>query len=124
VVVLGLAVGLAEDAVIDRDLAVAVGPQQGDQVDAQDDVVVLAGPVAGNEVEVLGVLLVESSMTRTPLAFSTSGSASDQSVSGSGSIRCRSRVKESWAGAKADSGCTRAASVQLQVFCVATRNWM
>ena len=54
-------------------------------------------------------------MTSTPLAFSTSGSASSQSVSGSGSMRCSSRVNESWAGAKGDWGCTLAASVQLTV---------
>lgn len=63
-------------------------------------------------------------MTSTPLAFSTSGSASAQSVSGSGSRRSSSRVKESWVGAKDVSGYTREASVQLKVFWDAMRNWM
>jgi len=58
VVILGLAVGLAIDPVVAGDLAVAVGPQQGDQVDAADDLLVLARPVVGDQVDLAGVQLV------------------------------------------------------------------
>jgi hypothetical protein len=59
VVVLGLAVGFAEDAVIDRDLAVSIGPQESDQVDAQDDLMMLPRPVTDHQLDVLGMRLVE-----------------------------------------------------------------
>src|SRR5271166_1699193 len=58
-VVLGLAVGLAVEPVVAGDLAVAVGPQQGDQVDPADGLAMLARPVAGHQADVLGVRLVE-----------------------------------------------------------------
>src|SRR5206468_5218001 len=60
VVVLGQAVvPLVVEPVIAGDVAIAVGPQQGDQVDTTDDGVVLAGPVAGDQVDRLGVGLVQ-----------------------------------------------------------------
>jgi hypothetical protein len=60
VIVLGQAVvPLVVEPVVAGDVAVAVGPQQGDQVDAADDGVVLAGPVAGDQVDRLGVGLVQ-----------------------------------------------------------------
>ena len=40
-------------------MAVAVGPEQGRQVDAPDDCVVLAGPVPGDQVDRLGIRFVE-----------------------------------------------------------------
>ena len=52
-------VGLVVHAVVARHVAVAVGPEQGHQVDPLDHGVVLAGPVAGDELDGLGVRLVE-----------------------------------------------------------------
>jgi hypothetical protein len=45
-------------------VAVTVGPQQGGQVDAADDGVVLAGPVAGDQVDRLGVGLVQGRIVK------------------------------------------------------------
>src|SRR5262245_36096767 len=59
VVVLGEALRLVEDAVVTGDVPVAVGPQQGDQVDALDDPVVLARPVAADQLDELSVGLVQ-----------------------------------------------------------------
>jgi hypothetical protein len=59
VVVLGPAVGLAEDPVVAGNLAVGVGPQHGDQVNAADGLVVLARPVASDQYDFLSVELVE-----------------------------------------------------------------
>ena len=50
---------LVEDAVIDGDVAVAVGPQQSNQVDAAHHGVVLARPVARDEFHLAGVGLVQ-----------------------------------------------------------------
>src|SRR5207245_2678639 len=59
VVVLGLAVGLAEEAVIAGDPPVTVAPEQGDQVDPADDLLLLARPVAGDQADVPGAALVQ-----------------------------------------------------------------
>ena len=60
VVVLGQAVdGLVVDPVVQRQDAVAVGPDQADQVDAPDHRLVLARPVAMDRLDLLGVELVE-----------------------------------------------------------------
>ncbi len=58
-VVLALAVDLAVDPVIAGDLAVAFDPQQGEQLDAANDLVVLARPLAADQLELLGVELIE-----------------------------------------------------------------
>ena len=54
VIVLGELVGLVVEAVIAGDRPVTVGPQEGDAIDAPDDFVVLAGPVAGDQRDVVG----------------------------------------------------------------------
>ena len=51
--------GLVVDPVVAGDVAVAVGPQQGQQVDALDDAVVLARPVPADQVDLAGVGLVQ-----------------------------------------------------------------
>ena len=58
-VILGFAVGLAVEPEVTGDLAVAVGPEQRDQVDPADGLVVLARPMARDQSDVLGVGLGE-----------------------------------------------------------------
>ena len=60
VVVLGQAVlGLVVEPVVAGYDPIAVGPDDGDQVDAPDDPLVLARPVAADQVDLLGVVLIE-----------------------------------------------------------------
>src|SRR5262249_26228089 len=56
---LGRRLCVVVDAVVAGDDAVAVGPDQGDEVDPLDDLLVLARPVAADEVDVSGVGLVQ-----------------------------------------------------------------
>jgi hypothetical protein len=50
---------LVVDPIVAGGLAVAVGPEQGDEVDAPDDPLMLARPVAGDEGDLVGVGLVQ-----------------------------------------------------------------
>jgi hypothetical protein len=72
VVVLGQAVlALVVEPVVAGDDPVAIGPDQGDQVDAPDDPLVLTRPVAADQVDLLGVVLVQSRVVedeQAPLA--------------------------------------------------------
>jgi hypothetical protein len=51
------------------DLAVAIGPQQGDQIDPPDWLLVLARPVAGDQPDVPGAALVEGRVVDDQRAF-------------------------------------------------------
>src|SRR5262249_26102675 len=59
VVMLGLAVGLAEDPILAWDSPVTVAPQRGDEVDPADDRPLLARPVARDQPDGLGPPCVE-----------------------------------------------------------------
>jgi len=126
VVVLGLAVGLAVEAVVDGDLAVAVAPQQGDEVDAPDRRAVLAGPVVRDQADLLGVGLVERRVVEDQGAAGRldGGLGLVPERIGIGLQPLEQGLKESWAGAVGVRGCTRAASEQLTRPWEATRNWM
>jgi hypothetical protein len=52
-------VGLVKEAIVTRQTVRAVAPQQGDQVDAADNAVVLAGPVTVDEFDFGGIGLVQ-----------------------------------------------------------------
>jgi len=69
VIVLRSAIVFAENAVIDGEFAVAVGPKQGDQVDALDDFVMLARPVFGHQINVFCVRFVEGRIVNNQDAF-------------------------------------------------------
>ena len=59
-VVLGLAVfGLVVEPIIAWGLAVAIGPDQRDQIDPPDDRLVLARPVAADQFDLRGIGLVQ-----------------------------------------------------------------
>jgi hypothetical protein len=86
----------------------------------------LARPVAADQPDLLGVGLVERRVVEDQDAAGAvdQGRASCQRASGSGSRRCRSRVKASWAGGSGISGCTAAASVQQNALGEAMRKLM
>jgi hypothetical protein len=64
-VVLGQAVvGFVVEAVVTGDVAVAVSPQQGQQVDALDGAVVLARPVPADQAHLPGVGLVQGGVVQ------------------------------------------------------------
>ena len=54
-VVLGQTIGLAVDPANKRHLVIAVDSQKGIQVDAKDDLTVLAQPVAGDQLHLAGL---------------------------------------------------------------------
>ena len=60
VIVLGLAIGgLVVDAVVHRDEPLAIGPEQGDEVDALHDLLVLARPVPAHQLDLGAIGLVQ-----------------------------------------------------------------
>lgn len=70
VVVLGQAVvGFVVDPVVTGDASIAVGPEQGDEVDAPDDGVMFAGPVAIDQFDLFGVGLIERGIVEDQDAF-------------------------------------------------------
>ena len=111
VVVLGQAVVvLVIKPVVAGDVAVAVGPRQGGQIDPANDVVVLAGPAPGDQFHRLGIGLVQGRIVQdedAPLAIDQGAGLPPQGL-GVG----LQAVQESWAGESRASGCTLAAAVQ------------
>jgi len=60
-IVFGRAIGrLIIETIVTRDVAVAIGPQKRKQVDATDHLAMFARPVAADQFNLFGVLLVES----------------------------------------------------------------
>ncbi len=114
-VVLGFSIRIfIKNAVISRHCPVAVRPEQSNQIDAGDDFFLLARPMAIHErvkflIGFFKRRIIENQNAARQIDLCVR--ASVKSVSGSGSKRCRSRVKASCAGASRLSGCTRPASV-------------
>jgi hypothetical protein len=59
VVILGEAIALVINAIIARLHGIAVGPGQGDEVDAADYPMVIAGPLMADQLDVAGAGFVE-----------------------------------------------------------------
>jgi hypothetical protein len=60
-IVLGRAVrGLIKEAIVIRDVTVAIGPQKRDEINPANDFAMFARPVTADEFNLFGVLLVES----------------------------------------------------------------
>ncbi len=94
-------VGLVVHPVIARDVAVPVGPQQGNQVDPLNDRVVLAGPVPGNQLDGPGVWLIQRRVIdhEHTVGAPNLGFGFRPQGGGVGLQRVNSRVNASWAGA-------------------------